>query len=163
MTTTPFTITVSVSTELAVPADVVWRAVQTPELFVHVAHGMLRYPKAEHARSPMRTGDEIRGWTFLFRVVPFSIHRLRVAMIDDTNRTLDTEEGGGLVRIWRHRIVVEPLPQGRSRYEDRIEIGAGPLTPAVAAFAHVFYRYRQRRWRTLAPVLAAITNHTAIG
>ena len=155
MAATRFTHTVTVSTELDAPAEVIWRAVQTPELFVHVAHGLLRYPSAEHARSPMRAGDQIRGWTFLFRVVPFSVHSLRVAMIDAANRRLDTEEAGGLVRTWNHRITVEALPGARSRYEDRIEIGAGLLTPVVAAFAHVFYRYRQRRWRTLAPVLAA--------
>jgi hypothetical protein len=38
---------------------------------------------------------------------------------------------------------------------DRIEIDAGVMTPLVAGFAAIFYRYRQRRWRALAPVLAA--------
>ena len=41
----------------------------------------------------------------------------------------------------------------RTRYSDRIEIDAGPLTPLVAGYAQLFYRYRQRRWRRLARTL----------
>ena len=146
--------TISVSTELAAPAEAVWAAVRTPEAFVHVARGMLRYPAAERHGRPWRAGDDIVGWTWLFGVLPFSRHRLVVVRVDDGDRTLETNEGGGIVRTWDHRIVVEPHGD-RCRYEDRIDIDAGPLTLAIAGFAAVFYRYRQRRWRRLAPVLAA--------
>ncbi len=148
--------TVDVSTELPAPAATVWRAATTPAAFVHVAGGMLRFPAAERAGARWQPGDRLEGWTFLFGVVPFSRHRLEVVGLDPAAMTLESDEGGGIVRSWRHLIVVESLGEGRCRYRDRIEIDAGPLTPAVAAFAHVFYRHRQRRWRSLAPVLAAI-------
>ncbi len=38
----------------------------------------------------------------------------------------------------------------RSRYSDVIDIDAGILTPLVWGFAHLFYHYRQMRWRKLA-------------
>lgn len=46
------------------------------------------------------------------------------------------------------------IPEGPgTRYLDEIEIEieieGGRLTPLFAAFAHVFYRYRQARWRRL--------------
>lgn len=152
--------TVAVSTELDAPADVVWTAVRTPEAFVHVTRGVLRFPvAAEHPRR-WEVGDVVEGWTWLLGVVPFSRHRLEVAAIDDSAGTLDTVERGGLVRVWLHRITVTPAGP-RCRYEDRIRIDAGVVTPVVVAFAHVFYRYRQRRWRRLAPVLAATAREPA--
>lgn len=146
--------TVDVSTILDAPADAVWEAVKTPTAFVHVAGAMVRYPAAERHAGPWRTGDEITGWTLLFRAIPFSFHRLAVRGVDDDARTLTSEETGGLVRRWDHVISVDAEGE-RTRYTDRIDIDAGPLTFVVVAYAHVFYRYRQRRWRRLAPLLAA--------
>ncbi len=147
--------TITVSTILDAPADAVWRTVQLPEAFVHVAGVLARYPAAERHPHPWRVGDELVGWTFLFRLLPFSHHRLAVRVVDDAERTLATEEGGGLLRRWDHVITVEDHADGRTRYTDRIEIDAGVLTPLVVAYATAFYRYRQRRWRRLAPLLAA--------
>ncbi len=146
---------ITVVTELDAPADVIWATVQRPEAFVHVAGAMLRYPAAERHAGPWRVDDETEGWAFLLRLIPFSRHTIRVVHIDHDAMTFLTEEGGGLVRMWKHHIAVETLPDGRSRYADRIDIDAGILTPAVAAFARLFYRYRQRRWRALAPLLRA--------
>ncbi len=152
--------TITVSTTLEAPADVVWPAATTPHAFVHVAKGMLRLPAAEHLDRPWRVGDEIRGWTFLFGVVPFSIHHLSIESIDERNRTIVSDEGGGIIRSWRHEITTTPLGDNQCQYVDRIDIDAGPVTPLVAAFAAVFYRYRQRRWRGLAPLLAAAADAT---
>ena len=150
--------TVTVATELPADAALVWRAVRTPAAFVYVAGRMLRYPAAECTDRPWRVGDEIAGWTFLFGFLPLSHHRLRVEALRDEARELQSDEGGGLVRSWRHLIRVTPLGPGRCRYVDSVEIDAGPFTPAVAGFAHVFYRYRQRRWRTLACLLGRISD-----
>jgi hypothetical protein len=54
-----------------------------------------------------------------------------------------------MAKIWRHTITLNDAPGGRTRYTDIIDIYAGPLTGAVAAFARVFYRYRQTRWRAV--------------
>ena len=147
--------TVTVLTRLEAPADTVWRAVNTPQAFVHVARGMLRYPAAERLDRPWRVGDHVEGWTFLFGVMPFSRHHLDVVWIDDDAHLLISDEHGGVVRTWRHELIVAPIDETSCRYTDRIDIDAGILTPVVAAFAHVFYRYRQRRWRELARLLAA--------
>jgi hypothetical protein len=147
--------TVTVSTSLDAPAEIVWRTATTPAAFTHVAGRMLRYPAAARLTEPWHPGQEIRGWTFLLGVIPFSVHHLRVTSIDHDNRELVSDERGGLVRRWHHEIAVDTLGDDRTRYTDRIEIDAGPATPIVAGFAHLFYRYRQRRWRGLAPLLAA--------
>lgn len=53
-----------------------------------------------------------------------------------------------LVARWDHWITVEDAGQD-SVYGDRVLIEAGWRTPIVWAFASLFYRHRQRRWRKL--------------
>lgn len=147
--------TISVSRTLNAPAEVIWPAVKTPHAFVHVARGMLRFPVAERINRPWQVGDDLYGWTLLFGLLPFSKHRLVVESIDEDGRVLVSDERGGPIRTWRHEVMVRPIDDQHCRYEDRIHIEAGVLTAVVAAYAKVFYRYRQRRWGHLAPVLAA--------
>ena len=146
---------ITVQTTLDAPAEAIWSTVQRPEAFAHVAGTMLRYPAAERHRGPWRVGDKTVGWLLLFRVLPFSRHTIEVADIDHDAMTLQTEERGGVVHTWRHHIAVESVSGDRCRYTDRIDIEAGVLTSVVAAFARVFYRYRQRRWAKLAVLLKA--------
>lgn len=146
--------TVTVSTVLDAPADVVWAALQDVAAFRHVTRGLVSLPDLPRRRR-LTEGASV---TSRLRVlgVPFSTHRLTVVRVDDGARTLVTHEGGGPLRSWVHTLHVEAdgvHPAERCRYTDRIEIDAGPLTRPVAAVAHVFYRLRQRRWRALAPVL----------
>ncbi|MBN2003783.1 MAG: hypothetical protein JXA21_10535 [Anaerolineae bacterium] len=54
-----------------------------------------------------------------------------------------------MVRVWNHTIRFHPLGTEQLRYTDAIEIEAGLLTVFVWAFAHLFYRHRQRRWKKL--------------
>jgi hypothetical protein len=83
-------------------------------------------------------------------VIPAWKHEIRIVRVDEAARVIYTNERGGGVRKWNHRITIKPLSDDRCRYTDEIDIGAGPITPLVWAYAHVFYRYRQRRWRKLA-------------
>jgi hypothetical protein len=55
----------------------------------------------------------------------------------------------GQRRRWDHWIAIEPERRG-TRYTDTVHIDAGLLTPLIVAFARIFYRHRQRRWRRLA-------------
>lgn len=146
---------ITIQTTLPASAASVWATAQQPATFIHVAGAMLRYPAAENLPGPWQVGDKTVGWAFLFRSIPFSRHTIEVVSIDDDAMTLLTEEHGGLVRTWRHYVIVEPLEGDSCRYTDRLDIEAGILTAAVAAFARIFYRYRQRRWRRLAVGLQA--------
>lgn len=147
--------TTQLSTTLDAPADVVWAAVTTPAAFRLVTRGLVDWRPARGRHDRWREGEEGDGWLLLAGVVPLSRHRLRVERLDHEARLLRSDEGGGLLRSWRHDIVVEPLDDGTCRYTDRIDIDAGRLTPVVWAFAEGFYRVRQRRWRELARVLDA--------
>jgi hypothetical protein len=146
--------TIRRSTVLDAPADLVWAAVRTPQVFRFVTRGIVDWRPVRGRTEPWQQGDEATGLLLLGGVVPLSMHRIRVESIDDHERVLRSDESGGVIRSWRHDILVEPLDDGRSRYTDVVHIDAGPLTPVVVAFARLFYRERQRRWRMLAPILA---------
>lgn len=149
--------TVTVTTDLEAPADTVWAAVQTAEAFEHITRGLVSFP-ALRELGAFREGASASGPLRMLGL-PFGRYRITIDEIDHDRRRLRTREGGGLVRSWVHDIEVDHHPAGdtgRCRYTDRIDIDAGWLTPAVAAFAHGFYRIRQRRWRALARVLGAV-------
>lgn len=147
------TLTVTRTVHLDAPADLVWSAARTPQAFRTVTRGVLRFPAIAGRDDQWREGEQVVGLTWLLGIVPFNRHHLTVARIDDTRRTLTSDEHGGVIRSWVHDIVVEPLGPDRCRYTDRVVIDAGVATLPVAAFAWWFYRLRQRRWRRLARTL----------
>lgn len=144
---------VTVTTTLDAPAEQVWAAVQSPATLRFVSRGVLGFSPDRHAAT-WSEGETVTMRLFLFGVLPLWRHQLTVAEIDHAQMQLRTEESGGPVSTWDHRITVRPLDSGRCRYADAIDIDAGALTAPVRAFAHLFYRVRQQRWRRLAPVLA---------
>ena len=150
--------TIRHSTVLEAPADLVWAAVRTPQAFRFVTRGLLDWRPVRTRVEPWREGEQSTGWLLLGGVVPFSRHRIHIVEIDDRQRLMRSDESGGVVRSWRHDIVVEPLDGGRARYTDLVDIDAGLFTVFVAAFAWAFYRERQRRWSILATVLSG-TDH----
>ena len=85
----------------------------------------------------------------LFGFLPAGEHRITLASIDREANLIESKESGALSPVWNHTIRFRPLENGKLHYTDEIEIRAGLLTGVVWAFAHVFYRHRQRRWREL--------------
>jgi hypothetical protein len=145
---------VDLSTELAAPAHAVWQAVKTPGAFRTVTRGFLSMPVINRRNQAWREGETVRGWVFLFGVIPFSRHTLHLSAINDDAMTLSSRESGGLLRRWNHDIFVVAAGNSRCDYRDRIDIDAGIVTPFVVLYARWFYTMRQRRWRELAKALA---------
>ena len=147
----------TIQSQLPASADQIWRSLQRTESFRYITRGLLGFQGMDDWPEHFAEGMEIETRLFFFHAVPGWTHRLRVVRIDHARRELESEEGGGLVRKWNHRIAVEPLGEDRCLYTDEINIDAGWLTPAVWAYAHAFYRYRQQRWRQLAKEPAVAT------
>jgi hypothetical protein len=152
---TAATVIVRVSTELDIPAELAWQTVKKPETFRYVVRGVLGVRQLDDVPDDWGEGLTVRVRLLFFHVIPAWKHEIRVARIDEGAREIYTNERGGPVRHWNHRITVVPRSAERCLYTDEIEIRAGPLTPVVWVYAHVFYRYRQRRWRKLARSLRA--------
>jgi hypothetical protein len=92
-------------------------------------------------------GQEIEGRMYLFTKIPAWRHDIRLMTVRDGE--IYTNEGGGPVPYWNHRLTFEPTSATSCRYTDRIEVPA-----YVAPTAKLIFAWRHRRWRTLARVLA---------
>lgn len=125
----------------------------TPRLLRHVAFPLLVFRSREPGGFPERWPEgEHRVFMFLFGIVPFGSQTIAVShgVAEDGTVWVRDNGHGFLVRVWDHRIEIKPGPDGTTRYCDTADIKAGLLTVFVWAFAHIFYRWRQARWRALA-------------
>jgi hypothetical protein len=143
---------VRLTTDLACTPDAAWDWVQRPRLLRHVAWPLVSFVAVEPAAWPERwaPGDyHVR--MRIFGVLPMGAQRIRISHPPCAPaRCLRDDGQGTLARTWDHRITVEAAPDGGTRYTDEVEVKAGVLTPMVWAFAQLFYRWRQHRWRRLA-------------
>ena len=146
---------VRVSTRLSVPADVAWDRVKRTDTLRYVTRGLLGLRPDGEIPERLAEGETYTMRLLFFGVVPAWRHEIHIVRLDEETHEIRTEERGGPVRSWRHRIAVDGEGWGSTRYLDEIEIAAGVLTPLVWFYAHLFYRYRQMRWRRLARRLGA--------
>ena len=141
------------STELDAPPDRVWETLKQVDTLRYITRGLLAFRPLGPVPDTLRAGEVVRVRLLFFHVVPAWAHEIRIVSVDEEARAIETREHGGGVKRWDHRLTVEPAGAGRSRYTDRIEIDAGATTRLVCAYANLFYRYRQWRWRRLARTL----------
>jgi hypothetical protein len=141
---------VTVRTDLPIPAETAQALALKPALLRHVLWPLL----AMRGEVPdgVHEGQEISVRLWFLGVLPAWRHTLRLVAVRPGE--ISSREQGGPVRAWNHRLTFERLADGRCAYTDQVEVQAGALTPLVAAFAQLIYRWRQRRWRSLARVLA---------
>ena len=120
------------------------------DAFLYITRGMLGFKGAEEWPELFHEGQVIETRLLLFNLVPCWKHKMRLVRIDHENMELASEERGGVVRRWDHRKWIEEESGSSCWYTDEIDIEAGLLTFFVWVYAHIFYRYRQRRMRQLA-------------
>jgi len=150
-------LSVSLTTTLACRAEEAWREVRTTRLFRHVAAPVVCfYPIAPRALPEAWEEKRYLVGMRLFGILPLGSQwiDIKVARNETTpnGERYELRDAGHsrLVRRWDHRIRIEAIDQGHARYTDELAIEAGVLTPIVWAFAKLFFRHRQRRWRALA-------------
>ena len=139
----------TIQTYFETSADTAWKIVKKKDTFLFITHGFLGFMGARNWPETFHEGLEIDTRFIFFHILPAWKHKLRVVKIDDFNKELYSNENGGLIKNWNHLIKIVPATDQRCKYTDQIEIKAGLLTPVVWAYAHVFYRYRQYRWKKL--------------
>ena len=140
------------STVLDVPAERAWAEVQTSRLLEYVAWPLQAF---EPLDPPALPTVWVEG-QYLVRLRVFGLFAIGTQWIVITTPSRGPSKfqmrdngRGSLVSRWDHLITIEPVSATRCRYTDELEVRAGFSTPLVWAFAQVFYRHRQRRWRGL--------------
>lgn len=140
---------VRVTTDLSIPAEAACELAQKAALFRYVVWPLFTIGALpEH----FDVGDQLAARLSFLGVIPAWKHHLRLVSI--APHEIYTNERGGPMRIWNHRLTFEPTSERSCRYTDEIEIDAGPATLPSFLFVHLMFRWRQRRWRTLTRVLA---------
>ncbi|MBT8114032.1 MAG: hypothetical protein KJP04_01535 [Arenicella sp.] len=136
-----------ICTTLPQPPDQVWLTLLQRDAFLYITRGMLAFRGAEQWPELFYEGQVVETRLLVFNFIPAWKHRLNVVRIDHDKRELASQEAGGLITRWNHRKWVEKGSGQGSLYTDEIDIDAGWLTFFVWLYAHIFYRYRQRRMR----------------
>lgn len=140
-----------ISTTFDCTAEQLWAEISRPASLRFVAAPLMRF-------EPLVPGDLDGEWVVgktyavrlsLFGFLPAGEHRITIVRMDRQANLIESRESGTLSPVWNHTIRFHPLGDGKLHYTDEIEIQAGLLTGAIWAFAHLFYRHRQRRWNEL--------------
>jgi hypothetical protein len=148
--------TIKHTTILQALPERVWQEVLSPKLLQFVAKPFLHFVPLKPSVFPTQW-ENAAYLTSLraFGILPLgtqwivtSIERMDTAL-GQQSYTLRDNGHSPMISTWDHWIFVEEMPDGSTRYTDRVEVRAGVLTPFIAAFAWIFYRHRQRRWREL--------------
>ena len=150
---------VHLSTPLNAPPDWVAAQLQSTAVFRRITAPLVRFKRPGGAPWPAHwSPGDLRVQMWLLGLLPMGSQTVRISIEAPVQAggwpTLRDNGEGALMRRWDHRITLQALPDGRTLYTDDIEVVARHLpwlmTPLSAAFAQLFYRHRQRRWRQLA-------------
>lgn len=147
---------ISISTDLPLPAARARTMAATLEVMLFVLAPVLSFDLAgaPPAGVPVEVGFSARGRVRWLGVLPSWTHEITVRRLDDLE--IYTNEHGGPIRVWNHRLTFEPLGPDRCRYTDAIEIEDGVQGLLTGLFVRAMFRHRHRRWRVLAATVAAI-------
>ena len=136
----------TITTTLNAPVDLVARLVQRSDTLIYISGPLLRFIPIQPAELPdIWSPGEYRVGMRFFGILPLGEQSIRIEHLasDEPGTFRIRDNGGGqLVRVWDHVITISPdLAEGRTRYEDRVDIRAGVLTPFIWLFAQGFYRW----------------------
>lgn len=150
---------VSISTHLDAEPQWVAAQLQSTAVFRHIAAPLLTFGTATGAPWPrLWPPGELHMHMRLLGLLPLGRQTVRTCIEPSLEPggwpALRDNGDGALLHRWDHRILLQPLPGGRTLYTDVVEVQARHLpwlmTPLYALFAQLFYRHRQRGWRLLA-------------
>ncbi len=142
--------TIEVTTHLRAPEEKIRAHIKTSKLLRYVNAGLLSFLPLEPPELPeLWSEGQYRVRPMLFGIIPLGWQMIAIENPEPDEDWVVRDNGSGSVaRVWDHLIYARPDGNGTA-YTDHVTVEAGLLTPFVALFAHLQYRYRQYRWRRL--------------
>jgi len=136
------------SVTLPITAEQAFELLRHSATLVKVAAGMVEYDNADDFPAQWEINSTVnlrpRIWG-----IPQGDHFVEFVLIDADQQLLVTNEYGGKIKSWHHRMELKNFADRSCLYTDRIVIDAGLFTWVVWLFAKLFYRHRHRRWLRL--------------
>ena len=142
---------VTLTSELPIPAELAGALARKPEMLRYLLRPVLHAYRVD-IPEPIEVGTQGSARLWWFGVIPAWTHHLVIRQLDSTE--IYTNEHGGPVKKWHHRLTFEALDDQHCRYTDEIEIDDGLRGVATRFFIKLMFRRRHRRWRALALILA---------
>jgi ligand-binding SRPBCC domain-containing protein len=142
---------VALTTELPISAETAAALARKPETMSYVLSPILRF-RGLGVPEPIEVGTRGSARLWWFGLIPAWTHHLMIRELDATE--IYTNEHGGPVRTWNHRLIFEPVDEHHCRYTDEIETDAGARGALTRLFIGLMFRHRHRRWQRLARTLA---------
>lgn len=131
--------------------DAVWDALRNPEVFQRVSAPLLRMSSRESSGFPTQwtdSGPHLIEISLLGQI-PVGQQTIDISFAERPDGTRILTDAGKprsgaltVIRDWRHRMAVSPLPNGRTEYRDRLDFDAGLLSPAVWIGLWAFWQWR---------------------
>ena len=139
----------TIQTQFQISADAAWKLLLQRNTFLYITKGFLGFTGSKNWPEKFFEGLFIQTRLIFYHIIPSWKHQLQIVTLDHNIHELLSNENGGPVRSWKHLIRIEPETDLKCRYMDQVDIKAGIFTPFIWGYAHIFYRYRQRRWKKL--------------
>jgi len=144
---------VSITSNINVSADEAWVLVKRSSTLLYVTRYLMGFrPIDSSLPIEWQQGNTEKVRIMLFGIIPSWVHQISYKYISDTKMAMLTHESGGIVKTWNHNISIQSVDKNCCNYTDDVEIKAGIFTLLIWLYAHVFYRYRQLRWRFLVKI-----------
>jgi hypothetical protein len=141
---------ISISSNIEASAEEAWKLVKQSNTLLYVTRGLVGFkPIKSSLPEEWQQGKTEELRIMLFGLIPAWRHEITFKDISGANKVMLTHESGGVVNTWNHLISIKSADTFGCNYTDDVEIKAGVFTPLIWLYAHVFYRYRQLRWRFL--------------
>jgi ligand-binding SRPBCC domain-containing protein len=150
---------VTLTTELPIPAAQARELAAKPELMRHVLAPYLKISRRLQMPEKIEPGLEAAGRLWWFGVIPAWRHHIKVVRLDPLE--IYTNEWGGPVRTWNHRLTFVPTGDHSCSYTDEIEVDDGVRGWGTRGFVLVMFRHRHRRWQALARILTVTSEQSA--
>ncbi len=140
-----------ISTILDCAEDEFWQKLIDPRSLQFIASPLLSYQTLDGIwlDSQWVAGKTYQLKLYLGGIAPLGRHNVKIVAVNRESNQIASHESGALISVWNHTMRFQQLGEGKLRYTDEIEMKAGWLTPGFWLFAHLFYRYRQQRWKVL--------------
>jgi hypothetical protein len=141
---------VSITSNIAASTEAAWGLVKLSNTLLYVTRGLMGFKSiSSNLPSEWQQGETVQLRIMLFGLIPAWRHQITFKHISDSKMVMLTHESGGVVKTWNHLISIKSVDSSSCNYTDDVEIKAGLFTPLIWFYAHIFYRYRQLRWRLL--------------
>ncbi len=140
---------VKITTTLSTDKDTLWAEIEKISSLLYVASPIIRFKSPERCSLPEKweTGTEYCFTLLFLSAFPLGKHYITLVEMDKNTNIIKSHEHSRIINSWVHTITIKENSTDKIDYTDEVEIDAGLLTLPVWLFSHLFYRYRQYRWR----------------